>query len=144
MNSSCARHLWIGLAVMACSGGNGGGDPVSPVTLQVAGTWTETSQIVFNPCEIPFPSSITGTVQLTQSGTQLTVIDNGETLGTGTLNLTTGDFTLSGTSVEDGVTTTIVQSGRFSSSTRFTSETVITATDGVIICIVRTNDTGSR
>jgi hypothetical protein len=144
MNGSYARHLWIGLAVMACSGGNGGGDPVSPVTLQVAGTWTETSQIVFNPCEIPLPSSITGTVQLTQSGSQLTVVDNGETLGTGSLNLTTGDFTLSGTSVEDGVTTTIVQSGRFSSSTRFTSETVITATDGVITCVVRTNDTGSR
>ena len=144
MNTSHVRPLWIGLAVFACSGGNGGGDPVSPATLQVAGTWSMTSQLVLNSCEIPFPSTLTGPVQLTQSGTQITVVLEGEAVGSGSLNLTTGDFTLSATTTEDGVTTTLVQSGRFSSSTRFTSETVITATDGVITCTIRTNDTGSR
>ena len=144
MNSSHARHLWVGLAVLACNGGSGGGGPVSPATLQVAGTWTETSQIVSNPCEFELPGSLTGTFQLTQSGTQLTVISEGEVVGTGSLNLTTGDFTLSGSSTFEGVTVTVVQSGRFSSSTRYTAETVITATDGVIVCTIRTNDTGSR
>jgi hypothetical protein len=142
MNTSHARYLWIGLAVFACSGGNGGGDPVSPATLNVAGTWSETVQIVFDPCG--FDLDLSGTFELSQSGTQLTVIDDGEVVGTGSLNLTTGDFTLSGSATSQGVTITVVQSGRFSSSTRFTAESVITITDGVITCIIRTNDTGSR
>ena len=135
-------YLWIGIAVLACNGDGGG--PSSPDTLSVAGIWTETSQIVFNPCDLEFPGTLTGTVELTQSGTQLAVLLDGEVVGTGTLNLTTGDFTLSGTFTEQGVTVTILQSGRFSSSTRYTSETVLTFTGGPITCIVRTNDTGSR
>jgi hypothetical protein len=71
-------------------------------------------------------------------------VDDGEVLGTGSLNPTTGDFTLSGTFTDDGVTVTIVQSGRFSSSTRYTAETVLTVSDGTITCTIRTNDTGSR
>jgi hypothetical protein len=142
MRRTYSRHLWIGIAVLACNG-NGGG-PSSPDNLSVAGTWTETSQIVSNPCGLELPGTLTGTVQLTQSGTQLTVVDDGEVLGTGSLNLTTGDFTLSGTFTDDGVTVTIVQSGRFSSSTRYTAETVLTVSDGTITCTIRTNDTGSR
>jgi hypothetical protein len=137
-----SRHLWIGIAVLACNGDGGG--PSSPDTLNVAGTWTETSQIVSNPCDLEFPGSLTGTVELAQSGTQLSVLLDGEVVGTGTLNQSTGDFTLSGTLTEDGVTVTILQSGRFSSSTRYTSETVLTFTSGSITCTVRTNDTGSR
>ena len=142
MRGEYSRYLWIGLAVLACKGDGGG--PASPENLSVAGTWTETSQIVSNPCGLELPGTLTGTFQLTQSGTQLMVVEDGEVIGTGSLNLTTGDFALSGTFTEDGVTVTIVQSGRFSSSTRFTAETILTVSDGSITCIVRTNDTGSR
>ncbi|CAN5897529.1 hypothetical protein BH20GEM1_BH20GEM1_03770 [soil metagenome] len=142
MRAKYSRYLWIGLGVLACNGDGGG--PASPGNLSVAGTWTETSQIVSNPCGLELPGSLTGTFQLTQSGTQLTVVDDGEALGTGSLNLTTGDFTLSGTFTEDGVTVTIVQSGRFTSSTRYTAETILTVSDGAITCTIRTNDTGSR
>ena len=130
------------LALLACNGDGGG--PSSPVTLNVAGTWIETSQIVSNPCDLEFPGNLTGTVELTQSGTQLSVLLDGDVVGTGTLNLSTGDFTLSGTFTEEGVTVTILQLGRFSSSTRYTSETVLTFSSGSISCTVRTNDTGSR
>ena len=142
MKATPARHLWIGLAALACNGGGGG--PVSPGSLQVSGTWTETSQIVSNPCELELPGSLTGTFQLSQSGTQLTVLSEGEIVGTGSLNLTTGDFTLSGAGSVDGITISIVQSGRFSSSTRYTAETVITFSDGVTVCTLRTTDSGSR
>lgn len=142
MKVSTAWLPWIGLAVLACS--DGGGGPTSPSPLQVSGTWSETSQIVSNPCELELPGTLTGTFELSQSGTQLTVLFEGEVLGTGALNLTTGDFTLSGTSTVEGLTISVVQSGRFSSSTRYTAETVITITDGVVVCTVRTSDAGSR
>lgn len=142
MKVSTAWLSWIGLAVLACS--DGGGGPTSPNPLQVSGTWSETSQIISNPCELELPGTLTGTFELSQSGTQLTVLFEGEVLGTGALNLTTGDFTLSGTSTVEGLTISVVQSGRFSSSTRYTAETVITITDGVVTCTVRTSDAGSR
>ncbi|HYO45777.1 MAG TPA: hypothetical protein VEY33_03725 [Gemmatimonadota bacterium] len=72
------------------------------------------------------------------------MLSEGEVVGTGSLNLTTGDFTLSGTATVDGITISIVQSGRFSSSTRYTAETVITFSDGVTVCTLRTTDSGSR
>lgn len=142
LRGSHSRHLWIGLVALACNGDGGG--PASPDTLSVSGTWTETSQIVSNPCGLELPGSLTGTFQLTQSGTQLMVVDDGEVIGSGSLNLMTGDFTLSATFTEEGVSITVVQSGRFSSSTRYTAETVVTLSDGTITCTVRTNDTGSR
>ena len=144
MKTVPVRPLWFWILALGCSGGGGGGGPIAPAPLQVSGTWTETSQIVSNPCELELPGTLTGTFQLSQSGTQLTVSSEGEVVGSGSLNLTTGDFTLSGTDTIEGLTITVVQSGRFSSSTRYTAETVITITDGVVVCTLRTNDSGSR
>ena len=143
MAGSTKMTLAFAALVVACNGG-GPSDPEDPSNgLQVSGTWTETSQIVSNPCGIDLPGQVTGSFQLVQSGTQLTATSDGETV-TGTLNLTTGDFTLAGSFDLNGLNVTVVQSGRFSSSTRYTAETVITLSDGVQTCTVRTSDTGTR
>jgi hypothetical protein len=132
---------WVALA---CSGGGGPGGPDEPGNgLQVSGTWMETVQVVSNPCGLELPGQSSGTLQLVQNGTQLTAISEGLSIS-GTINTTNGDFTLSGVFSVSGLEITIVQSGNFSSSSRYTAETMFTITDGSATCTVQTSDSGIR
>jgi hypothetical protein len=98
---------------------------------------------VSNLCELELPGSTIGMGQIVQTGTVLTLTTDRIT-ATGSINPTTGDFTLSGTFSSGGLTITPIQSGRFTSSTRFTAETVYTISDGVESCVFRTSDSGVR
>ena len=143
VSAATAALLAASLAI-ACNGGSDGpSGPDDDDGLQVSGTWMETAVVVSNPCEIELPGQASGTLTLNQSGNQLTATSEGMSIS-GTINSTTGDFTLSGTFSFSGLTITIVQNGTFSSESQYTAETTFTITDGVATCVIETNDTGTR
>lgn len=145
MRAFPARHALLGLAAFACGGGDGGDGLLEPVSLQVSGTWSETSEVVADPCDlIDRLDLLARTLQLTQFGVQLGLIHEGKELGSGSLTPSTGDFVLSGTYVVDGLTVSFIRRGTFSSPTRYTSESDIQIAGGFVICDIRTTDVGVR
>ncbi len=145
MSASSARHVLITLAIFACGGGDGGGSPIDPVSLQVGGSWAETSEVVFDVCDLMDRlGPLTKTSQLSQFGVQLRLIRDGEELGSGSLTPTTGEFVLSGTYSMEGLTISFTQRGRFSSPTHYTAESDITISGGFVTCGARTTDSGVR
>jgi hypothetical protein len=135
--------LWIAVATLAC--GDGGEGPSEPVTLQIGGTWTQTSEVVADPCELVHlwgpPTSI---LRIAQVGVILTLIRDDEEIGGGSLTPETGDFVLTGSITEAGVTIEFEQRGTFTSSTHYTAETDLLIRGGAVICELRTSDTGVR
>lgn len=145
MRAFPARHALLGLAALACGGGDRGDGLLEPVSLQVSGTWSETSEVVADPCDlIDRLDLLARTLQLTQFGVQLGLIHEGKELGSGSLTPSTGDFVLSGTYVVDGLTVSFIRRGTFSSPTRYTSESDIQIAGGFVICDIRTTDVGVR
>lgn len=145
MRAVPARHALLGLAALACGGGDGGDGPLEPVSLQVSGTWSETSEVLSDPCDLVGRLDLLArTVQLTQFGVQLRLIHEGEELGIGSLTPSTGDFVLSGTYLVDGLTVSFIRRGTFSSPTRYTSGSDIQIAGGFVICDIRTTDVGVR
>lgn len=139
-----AATILVAFLAIACNGGSDGpSGPDDGDGLQVSGTWMETAVVVSNPCQLELPGQASGTLTLSQSGSMLTATSEGVSI-TGTINSTTGAFTLSGTFTFSGLTITIVQNGTFSSSSQYTAETTFTITDGETTCVIETNDTGTR
>jgi hypothetical protein len=139
-----ARFVLIGLAIVACNGGDGG-SPIEPVSLQVGGTWSETSGVVFDGCDLlDRLGPLTKTLQLSQLGVQLRMIRDGEELGSGSLTPATGEFVLAGTYTLEGLTISFTQRGRFFSPTHYTAESDITISGGFVTCEARTSDSGVR
>jgi hypothetical protein len=135
----------MGLVVSACGDGGGDGGPAAPVTLQVEGIWSETSEVLFDACELADRiGPLTRTVRLSQSGNQLGLFLEGESVGTGSLNPTTGDFVLSGTYTVDGLEISFIQRGRFSSATRYTATSDIIVSAEFVTCEVETTNAGVR
>lgn len=138
------RHVLVSFLslLMACS--SGGGGPTGPAeSLQVSGLWIETSRLTENPCELNFPEVSTSSVTIVQNGTQLAATQQGIT-ATGTINLSTGNFTISATISDPDLVIVVIQSGRFSSNTRYTAESRATITDGIDTCTLRSTDEGQR
>lgn len=79
----------------------------------------------------------------TQNGVQLTAVVEGLTY-TGTIDTQTGNFTITASESQGGVSIIEVISGQFSSNSRFTSQSQATLTDGVDSCVVRSSDDGRR
>ena len=141
--STC--RVWIGLLVLACGDGGGGGGPADPVTLQVEGTWSETSEVVFDACELlDRLGPLTRNIRISQSGNQLGLFLEAESIGTGSLDPTTGDFVLSGTYMVDGIEVSFVQRGRFSSATRYTATSDILISGPFVSCEAETSNVGVR
>lgn len=139
------RHALLGITVLACGGGDGGNGLLDPVALQVSGTWSETSQVIADPCDLVDRLDLLArTLQLTQFGVQLGLIHEGEELGSGSLTPSSGDFVLSGSYLVDGLTVSFIRRGTFSSPTRYTSGTDIVIAGGGVICEIRTTDVGVR
>ena len=82
--------------------------------------------------------------RLAQSGELLSMIQDGEEIAIGSVNLDTGEFVLSGTIEGGGVTVTLTQRGRFTSETSYTAETTILVQAQFIGCEMRTVDSGTR
>jgi len=142
---SLTVSVFLALAALACGDGNGGDGLVEPVSLQVSGTWSETSEVVADPCGLVDRLDLLArTLQLTQFGVQLRLIHEGKELGSGSLTPATGDFVLSGTYAFDGLTVSFVRRGSFSSPTRYTSGSDIVIDGGFVACEVRTTDEGVR
>jgi hypothetical protein len=129
--------LCLFLALVHCDG-----DGPSGVTgLDVAGAWIEVSTVVDDGCELGFDEVSTTSVTIIPSGSQITFVfhpQGGDVAFQGTFDSGTGNFVL--TIIGPGGS--IVQSGRFSSNTRYTSETVITLI--AESCTTRTSEVGQR
>ena len=72
------------------------------------------------------------------------MIQDGEEIADGSVNLETGEFVLFGTIEGGGVTVTLTQRGRFTSETSYTAETTILVQAQFIGCEMRTADSGTR
>ena len=145
MRLSLPCHLWIGLCLLACGGGDSDDGLVEPVSLQVGGTWSETAEVVSDPCDlIDRLDVLARNVRLSQVGIQLTLIHEGAELGIGSLTPSTGDFVLSGAYVVDNLGVRFTRRGNFSSPTRFTATSDILVEGGFFTCEIRTEDEGVR
>lgn len=134
----------IALAAAACDG-DGGGSPFDTVALQVGGTWTQTSEVLADPCELMHLwSPLTSSPRIAQLGIQLRLIRDGEDIGSGSLTPETGNFVLSGSVTEGGVTIDFTQRGTFTSASEYTAETDLLIRGGAVTCELRTSDTGVR
>ncbi len=137
--------MWIVLVVLACGDGEGGRGPAAPGGLQVEGVWSETSEVVFDACELADRlGPLTRTIRLSQSGNQLGLFLEAESIGTGSLNPSTGDFVLSGAYLVDGLEISFIQHGRFSSATRYTATSDIVISADFVACEVETTNAGVR
>lgn len=147
------RTVWamtgvVLLAVGLGCGGDGGG-PTDPGNgngngLSVSGTWDVTATLDEEDCPEEVAEVQTGTVQIEQNGTQVT-FRQGALEASGMLDLETGDFSISGTVVSIDGTILIMESGRFSSSSMYTSTSTFTFQPiAEPSCMVRTNDVGVR
>ena len=142
--TGCAAGLFLLIALqVGCNGG-----PSGVVTLNVGGEWIEISTVVSDQCNLDLPPTATSDVTIIQSGSQISFVfrseDFGDTVLAGTFNPRTGDFSLSFAEQGGGISVTAVQSGRFTSSSRYTSTSEIVVTQGVQSCTVRTSETGQR
>ncbi|MFN2421256.1 MAG: hypothetical protein ABR527_07730 [Gemmatimonadota bacterium] len=137
------RVLFGGVAfALLASCGGGGGSPTEPL-LSVSGLWIVTSQLLQNTCGIQIPNTTVTNVTITQSGVQLTA-QGGDITYSGTIDTRTGNFTISASTSSGGISAVEIISGRFSSNTRFSSESQATFTDGVDSCVIRSSDDGRR
>lgn len=135
--------LWIAVAALAC--GDGGEGPSEPVGLQIGGTWTQTSEVVADPCElIHLWGPLTSHPRIAQIGVLLTLIRDDEEIGAGSLTPETGNFVLSGAITEAGVTIEFEQRGTFTSASHYTAQTDLLISGGAVTCELRTSDIGVR
>ena len=137
--------LWLSLTILAC-GDDGGPTDADTSTLRVSGEWAQTSEAVngFMCPEVNLWDPFESERRLAQSGEVLTMIQDGEEIADGSVNLETGEFVLFGTIEGGGVTVTLTQRGRFTSETSYTAETTILVQAQFIGCEMRTADSGTR
>lgn len=101
--------------------------------------------MVFDACELADRlGPLTRTIRLSQSGNQLGLFLEAESIGTGSLNPSTGDFVLSGAYLVDGLEISFIQHGRFSSATRYTATSDIVISADFVACEVETTNAGVR
>lgn len=133
------------LAAVACDGDGGPSDPDAS-GLQVSGLWTQSSEAVsgFRCPEVNLWDPFASERRLAQSGELLSLIQGGEEIADGSVNLETGEFVLSGRIEGGGVTVTFTQRGEFTSETSYTAETSIRISAQFITCEMRTIDSGTR
>lgn len=133
---SAARIVLLVTVVAACEDdGDAGPMEPDPEPLEVTGVWTETAEVTLDDCDL-LPETLTETRTLEQDGTELVANVDGVIIE-GTIDPVTGDFTLE-LRVGDAFA---IQSGRFSSDTRYTAETTATLANG---CRFETTDEGMR
>lgn len=137
--------LWLPLTILAC-GDDGGPTDADAAGFQVSGTWTQSSEPVsgFRCPEINLWDPFAPERRLAQSGDLLRMIQDGEEIANGSVNLETREFVLSGTLEGGGVSVTITQRGEFTSETSYTAETSIRIQAQFITCDMRTIDSGTR
>ena len=137
--------LWLALTVLAC-GDDGGPTDADTSGLRVSGVWSQSSEAVgdFRCPEVNLWDPFESERRLAQSGEVLTMIQDGEEIADGSVNLETGEFVLFGTIEGGGVTVTLTQRGRFTSETSYTAETTILVQAQFIGCEMRTADSGTR
>ncbi|MGH7544400.1 MAG: hypothetical protein ACREK7_10735 [Gemmatimonadota bacterium] len=138
-------RVLLALAIAACSSsGYGPDDPGDGDELDVSGTWTVTAMLIEEDCPEDVEPVNTGTIQIEQDGTEIT-FRQGLIVASGTINLQTGQFVINGSvDLVDGVAL-IMEEGRFTSDTRYTSETSFTIQPVADpSCTIRTSDTGVR
>jgi hypothetical protein len=105
----------------------------------------ETSEVVFDACDLADRlGPLTRTIRISQSGNQLGLFLEAESIGTGSLNPSTGDFVLSGVYTIDGLAISFIQRGTFSSSTRYTATSDIVISAEFVACEVETTNAGVR
>ncbi|HUP01674.1 MAG TPA: hypothetical protein VM737_09175 [Gemmatimonadota bacterium] len=127
----------------ACGGGGYGGPTTPPEGLDVSGTWTVTSTIVENTCGIDLPTTSTATVTITQNGTRITFRIEG-LVASGTIDLATGEYTISAVIESEDGQAIIEESGRFSSNDRYTADSSLTLVIDEGSCVIRTSESGRR
>jgi hypothetical protein len=137
--------LFLALQVR-CDGG-----PSETIVLEVGGAWVEISTLVNDGCgfdDPPLPATITSNLTVVPSGDQISFVypaqGGGSSVLTGTWNSRTGVFSLTFVDQIDDVTLTAVVNGTFTSNSRYTSETSIVISDGVVSCTVLTSEVGQR
>lgn len=143
---SLSSILFLALTVAAC-GGNGYGGPTDPGNddeFDVSGTWLVTATLIEEDCPQEVEEVNTGTIVIDQNGTQIS-FRQGLLVATGTINLQTGDFSISATIESVDGQILIMEEGRFTSNTRYMSETAFTFQPTVEPpCTVLTSDSGVR
>lgn len=127
---------WIALllAAQACADESAPTEP-DPEPLQVTGVWVETVQVTLDDCGL-LPETLTETRTLEQDGTELVANVDGVIIE-GTIDPMTGAFTLE-LRAGDAFA---VQTGTFTSDTRYTAETTATLANG---CRFETTEEGTR
>ena len=132
--------LFLFLALVRCDGDG----PSGTIVFEVGGEWIEVSTLVSNDCDVlDIPPTSTTDVTIIPSESQITFVYHlqGDDLDlTGTFNSQTGVFTFS----LSGPGGSLVQSGRFTSNTRYTSETEVVLFEGAGTCTARTSEVGQR
>ena len=133
------------LAALACDGDGGPSDPDAS-GLRISGLWMQSSEAVsgFRCPEVNLWDPFASERRLAQSGELLSLIQDGEQIADGSVNLETGEFVLSGTIEGGGVTVTFTQRGQFTSETSYTAETSIRIRAQFITCDMRTIDSGTQ
>jgi hypothetical protein len=141
--------MWAGawLPILALLIQCDGGGPTS-VTLNVGGEWIEISTLVADNCDLGLPPTATSNVTIIPSGNQITFVFHSDGFDDAVLNGTfdsrTGQFSLTFAEQGGGISVTALQSGRFTSSSRYTSTSEIVVTQGGASCTVRTSEAGER
>ena len=147
MRKPLAVSFWSVAAALTIGCGGGGG-PSSVVTFEVSGSWVEVSTLVADFCGLDLLPTSTTEVTVIQSQNQVTFVFHSEEFGDttliGTFNSRTGEFSLPFNDQQGGVSLSVLQSGRFTSNTRYTSETTIVISEGAQNCTIRTSEVGQR
>ena len=148
MKKPLAGIFWTAVAAVLIGCGGGGGGPSSVVVFDVGGSWVELSTLLLDACALGLPPTATTQVTVIQSQDQITFVFHSEEFGdttvTGTFNSRTGEFSLPFNDQQDGVSLSVLQSGRFTSNTRYTSDTTIVISEGAQSCTIRTSEVGQR
>lgn len=147
MNKVLGKAVAAGTLCFVVALGCNGDGPSGVVVIDVNGSWVEVSTLTFNDCGIDLPATSSINVTIIQGANQITFVFHlmeGNLPITGTFNAQSGEFSLSLTEQEGGVTLSLVQNGRFTSNTRYTSESTAVFSQGAESCTIRSTELGQK
>lgn len=141
------RFVPLFLAIVLALGAIGcGGSSSSPdESIDATGNWTMTETLVENTCGFDLTSPLVWTGTIAQSGSAITIENDYGVSFSGTLDTSSGAFSITWTTTSDDLTGFAAWSGTFSSDGGCDSEASFVFYDSTGgSCVVRTTIDGQR